>query len=190
MFETIDGQLYLSLHLHQNDSDGSGTGGWRCPSIIALREEGQHGSVKLVLGLDSDKYAIKTAGTTWQVAKNFSSAGISFTARLDNNVVMGVKLTNASGGVNAVTIDKSGNIYVNNVKTASVEASDKYSFELNVKSDMSVFTLTINGSDVSASVVSAIGNRAVKSIEFWSTARDWSKGGQAAYSRLAFEVAV
>ena len=91
VFETIDGQLYLSLHLHQNDSDGSGTGGWRCPSIIALREEGQHGSVKLVLGLDSDKYAIKTAGTTWQVAKNFSSAGISFTARLDNNVVTGVK---------------------------------------------------------------------------------------------------
>lgn len=78
------------------------------------------------------KYAIKTAGTTWQVAKNFSSAGITFTARLDNNVVTGVKLTDASGGVNAVTIDKSGNIYVNNVKTVSVEASDKYSFELNL----------------------------------------------------------
>lgn len=186
IFETVDGQLYLSLHLHQNDSDGVSTGGWRCPSIIALREEGQHGSVRLVWGLNDSKCIVKKVGYTQQVAENFKTARVSFEANSDDNTLVGVKLTYGNGSIIMILADNKGNLYIDNEIAATIAGNGNGGFSLDINVDLSIVELMLNGTNISEAAKTKLDEGIVIKVDLCVVAQDGTNNGNAAFSMISY----
>ena len=183
-FKTIDGQIYLILHLHMNNNDGVGTGGWREPAIIALKETGSYGSTKLVWGVNDDKYIVQDISSDPYMrlaAGSIGEVNVAFTVNMDETVRGGVQVTYTDGSQKIISVGFDGKVYVNDVLIGSVTAADKYSFRLDYKTNLSSFTFTVNGIDLSAAAKAQFTVGTVRFAGLRTTAAGSATNGKAAY---------
>ncbi|MGN1052161.1 MAG: family 43 glycosylhydrolase [Candidatus Scatosoma sp.] len=188
LFKTIDGQLYMVLHLHQNDSDGSGTGGWREPAIIALKEVVTNGKTTLVWGRDKTNaivHDISSDNCYSRLAEgSIGEASVSFSVNSDETARGGLLFTYVSGTNIKLLIGADGAVYVNGEEIGSVAAATAYNVVFRFKKDLSVFTLTINDEDLSSAAKSKFASGSLRTIGLYTEAVNGAKNGKAAYKNV------
>lgn len=187
LFSTIDGQLYLVFHLHQNDTDGKGTGGWREPAIIALKEVVTGGKTTLCWGLDETKAIVQDISADNYrrlAAGSIGEANISYSVNLDETARGGLMFTYTDGLRLTLLIGFDGAVYVNGEKIGSVTKADKYDVVFKYKKDLSSFTFSVNGTDLSVAAKAKFKIGSLRTIGLYTEAVNGAKNGKAAYKNV------
>lgn len=187
LFRTIDGQLYLVLHLHQNDSDGKGTGGWREPAIIALKEVVTGGKTTFCWGLDETNAIVQdvSADNYRRLAVgSIGEANISYSVNLDETARGGLTFIYTDGTRLTLFIGSNGAVYVNGEKVGSVTKADKYDVVFKYKKDLSTFTFVVNGTNLSGAAKAKFKLGSLRTIGLYTEAVNGAKNGKAAYKNV------